>query len=145
MTADSHDLTADEEARLSVLLLDLWEDLEAVATYARGGRRPENLRPAPEWATKATVGLAGEGPRDVLARWANVFQDELAIVRAARNSVAHSIPLPADTLRSSVYAAGKLLAFARLSAMQPGASEGDVKIEDPRIAAALSLSNSNGQ
>jgi hypothetical protein len=126
-------------AEMTLLLLDLWEDLDAVAAFAQGRQRPPGLRGTPDWAQQARSELPDESPTEVLSRWASLFADELAIVRAARNSVAHSIDISDQALRSAVHLAGKLLLYARISAAPPGESEQDLVIADPRLARALDV------
>jgi hypothetical protein len=126
-----------DRAELTLLLLDLWEDLDAIVSFAHGRPRPPGLRPAPDWARQARSASPDESAVEVLDRWASVFAAELAVVRAARNSVAHSIDISEQGLRSAVHLAGKLLLYARLSAMPPGESEDDIVISDPRLARAL--------
>lgn len=134
---------AAEHAELIALLLDLWEDLDAIIAFADGRSRAATLRPAPEWVTQVHSDLPGEPPRDVLARWRSVFADELDLVRRARNNVAHALDLPVETLHSAVYTAAKLIVFARLSASRPDTTEETIGFTDKRLARALSLKDSS--
>lgn len=140
---DSNWGAAAENAELIALLLDLWEDLDAIIAFADGRSRAATLRPAPEWVTQVHSDLPGETPRDVLNRWRSVFADELDLVRRARNNVAHALDLPVETLQSAVYTAAKLIVFARLSASHPDTEEETIRFRDKRLARALSVKDSS--
>lgn len=132
-TSSGRELT---NAELRVLLLDLWEDLAALRAWAAGEKRPAGLRPVPSWVWEGQP-REDETWREVLQRWASLFSEELQTVHAARNTVAHALPLEDRDLRAAVHAAGRLLLYARLeSPEQPG---GGLRISDKRLADALSL------
>lgn len=122
-------------AELKILLLDLWEDLAALRATAKGERRPEELRPVPNWVWAERPPREGETWSDVLRRWANLFSEELSTVQAARNTVAHSLPIDETELKVAVNAAGRLLLYARLQS--PEDLEGGLNSPDQRVVDAL--------
>lgn len=135
-TGARRELTTPE---LKILLLDLWEDLAALRAWATGERRPGALRPVPSWVWEAPP-RQGESWQQVLHRWALLFSEELETVHAARNSVAHSLPMEDKDLKAAVNAAGRLLLYARLES--PEQHGGGVRFYDPRLADALSVDTS---
>lgn len=124
------------DAELKVLLLDLWEDLAALRAWAEEERRPAGLRPVPDWVWEGSP-REGESWREVLGRWASIFSDELETVQAARNTVAHALPIDDRNLRAAVHAAGRLLLYARLES--PEQPRGGLRCVDQRLADALSI------
>lgn len=137
----SRPLSNLDRARGVYLLLDLNEDLEALRAFAAGRPRLEGLRPPPSWVHEVAPSDPAGTPRQWLQRWAALFEKELAVVRAARNSAAHALALRDDDLVSAVQVAGKLLLHARLHATVGDADAG-VRIADPRIAEALQFPRS---
>ena len=129
-------LTASQRARATVLLLDLFEDLDALRAYADGRKRAPGLRSVPDWVDELPRIVSTDTPRGRLSRWVNVFQEELDVVKAARNTVAHALPIGDDDLASAVRIAARLLMYARVSG-HPSEHEGEISFRDPRIAEAL--------
>lgn len=132
MTSDD----AQHERRLSpdakrLLLLDLWEDLDALEAFAEG-RPSRALRSPPLWV--ATAEPTGERTADVLQRWLVVFRDEIRNVQGVRNSIAHALPVTDQQVDRALYEAGRLWTFALL-----GLSPAGAQVEDARVNAALAL------
>jgi hypothetical protein len=105
--AEERMIPETEAAELGMSLLYLWEqiaDVLALIDDRRGIRRPRRDR------VEDTAEL------DRIIRWRNIFDREIEIVRAARNSVAHpgtGADLSTDELLSVVRTAEYLLALLR--------------------------------
>ena len=90
----------EEDASLRADLLAVWEELSSILQLTPGARRAE--RP-----NEYEIGLARR------QRFINLFGEELEVVRAARNAVAHARPVDTEALREAVEVGRKLLALAR--------------------------------
>jgi len=121
----------------SLLLLELYEELDAIRSWALGEPQRGTIHRVPAWVHDVPPMIEGETSRDRFGRWAYVFADELDTVRRARNNVAHAIPLTPDDLASAIRTAGKLMLLARLSGGTQ--NEQQITFEDRRVAQALSF------
>ncbi len=93
-------------------LLYLSEILDALMAYAEGRPRPLGLRSVPDWVLESD--LREDARQDAMRQWRSVFSDELATVKAARNSVAHALKVDDQLLREAVRVARQLVINARV-------------------------------
>lgn len=68
---------------------------------------------------------------DVLVRWANVFREEIDVVRRTRNAIVHALSISDEDIKGAILAAARLLAYLHFGL-------GDVNLEaDPLILRAF--------
>lgn len=94
-------------AQMESQLLRLWEDIQAYIDYVSEPSsagwvvRPRTTRPSAEPPDPAILG--------VIADWRGLFWDEIQLVRAARNSVAHAVEISDSDLEEALTVGRRLL------------------------------------
>lgn len=109
-------ISREKRDRLVVELIRQAEELEWALRLANGWAPTPSLPEVPQFAhylLEIPPMLADESSRDVLVRFAILYKEELTIVRAARNRVAHALELDDDTLATAVQVARTLVELLR--------------------------------
>jgi hypothetical protein len=103
-------VVAAPDPALATRLIRNWELLARAIDFGR-------YRPASRWDA-STINVSEEDAR----RFANVFADELQIVQAARNNVAHARPITDEDLQAAVEISDRLLVILLNDTRPPGSS-----------------------
>jgi hypothetical protein len=136
-------------AGLQGLLLRLADQLEVASSAAVPHDEPSrveaerslllqlgggDVRSRAEWQQNRPPAFQRMTVREILGQWSAVFKEEIEIVRRARNSLVHGLPLPTEDLRAAVGVAAKVLAYLRIGLGDPHLDT------DPLLVAAFTSS-----